>query len=170
MRTINYAFLLIGKFEITKLFSQLKSVFLKNVLDTRGWSKNLEKLPLLISRAIFANFWINPFCQVRSLKKTDFKSLHCTTGWGHKTVTTLLQSCVVERVTVLCPTLYTQKLFIKSPDAHVMLRAIIVGIYIIHILHRITKLRMWDCYFLKTGQKKVFFFLWMDWFIPNLNF
>ena len=29
----------------------------------------------LLAGAVFANFWINPFCQVRSLKKTDFSML-----------------------------------------------------------------------------------------------
>ena len=52
--------------------NDLKSVFLKtNVYLTIGvWSKNFEKLSLLINSGIFfANFWINPICQVRSYKK-----------------------------------------------------------------------------------------------------
>ena len=56
-----------------------KVCFFNNVLDKRGWSKNSHD-PALIFQANThshpnigldrANFWINPFCQVRLKKQT----------------------------------------------------------------------------------------------------
>ena len=45
---------------IFKINHSSGKVFFKNVLGKRGWSKNSQKLPLLINGGSFVNFCINP--------------------------------------------------------------------------------------------------------------